>query len=59
MTEFTLLLDVTERTVEQITIEADNLEEAIKLVEEYNFDNSECQFLRSLEWSAENVRLRS
>lgn len=56
MPRFNLLIDVTERTVQRVTIEADTLSEAICMVEEYEFDNSECEFVESLEWTIDNVR---
>jgi hypothetical protein len=53
---FTIEYDLTERTVQQIDIKADSLEDAKRLVEEYEFDNSEAREVNSLEWSLDNVR---
>ena len=43
---------------QEIDVEADSLEEAKRLVEEYEFDNSEAREVSSLEWSLDNVRTR-
>lgn len=56
MPMFTIRYDLTERTVQDIDIEADSLEEAKRLVEEYEFDNSEQREVTSYEWSLDNVR---
>lgn len=56
MAVFTIRYDLTERTVQDIDIEADSLEEAKRLVEEYEFDNSEQREVTSYEWSLDNVR---
>jgi len=57
MAKFTIRYDLTERTVQEIDIEADSLEEAIRLIESYEFDNSDQYQVESLEWSIDNVRL--
>lgn len=56
MPKFALRYDLTERTVQEVEIEADNLDEAKRLVEEYEFDNSEGREVTSLEWLIDNVR---
>jgi hypothetical protein len=56
MPKFTIRYDLTERTVQEVEIEADSLEEAKRVVEEYEFDNSEAREVSSLEWSLDNVR---
>ena len=56
MTTFTISYTVTERTIRTVEIEAETLEEAIKDVEEYNFDNSEATEVSSLEWSLDDVQ---
>ena len=55
MPMFTIRYDLTQRTVQEIDVEADSLEEAKRLVEEYEFDNSESREVNSLEWSIDNV----
>lgn len=55
MKTFTISYVVTERTIHKTTIEADTLEEAIKDVTEYNFDNSQFELVDSLEWSVNDV----
>ena len=57
MKTFIIQYTVTERTREQIEIVAETAEEAIHLVEEYEFDNSGSNFLESLEWSVSDVEL--
>lgn len=56
MPKFTVRYDLTERTVQEIEIEADSFEEAKRVVEEYEFDNSDQREISSLEWSIDNVR---
>ena len=56
MATFTIRYDLTERTVQEIEVEADTLEDAKRIVEEYEFDNSEQREVTSLEWSLDNVR---
>ena len=45
----------TEVVKERIEIEADSPEEAVELVEEYNFDNSESWEVDSLRWEVSDV----
>jgi hypothetical protein len=56
MPKFTIRYDLIERTVQEVEIEAESLEEAKRVVEEYEFDNSEAHEISSLEWSLDNVR---
>lgn len=56
MPVFVIQYVATERTLYEIDIEADSLEEAIRLVEEYEFDTSEAVEVSSFEWSIDNVR---
>lgn len=55
---FTIRYDLTERTVQEIDVEADSLEEAKRLVGEYEFDNSDQREITSYEWSLDNVRTK-
>lgn len=57
MAEFLVRYTVTEVNTEEIWIEADSAEDAVKEVEDYAFDNSESQFVRSHEYFVENVRV--
>ena len=52
---FTIEYVRTERTRRQALIEADTQEEAIRLVEEYESDDSEASEVDSLEWSISDV----
>lgn len=52
---FSVSMTVTEVTIQNIAIEAETEEEARAIVEEYNFDNSECTQTDSLEWSVSAV----
>lgn len=45
----------TQVTRERVVIEAESQEEAVRLVEEYEFDNSEAWEIESIEWSIDNV----
>lgn len=56
MPKFTIRMEVTERTVQEIEIEAETAAEAVRLVEEYEFDNSEAHEVDSIEWSVDNVK---
>jgi len=58
MPKFTISMEVTERTVEEIEIEADTAAEALQMVEEYQFDNSNTRFVDSIEWSIQNAKLK-
>lgn len=53
---YTIRYDLTERTVQEVDIEAASLAEAIGFVEEYEFDNIDAHEVFSLEWSLDNVR---
>lgn len=55
---FTIRYDLTERTVQDIDIEADSLEEAKRLVEQYEFDNALQREIAAHEWSLDNVRTK-
>lgn len=57
MPKFTVEHEVTERTVQRVVIEADTPEEALRLVEEYEFDNSESWEVDSIEWSLQNAKV--
>lgn len=57
MPKFTIEHEVTERTVQRVEIEADTPEEALRLVEEYEFDNSESWEVDSIEWSLQNAKV--
>lgn len=57
MTEFTITYTVTERTRWKRLVEADSAEEAVELVKQYEFDNSEGQKIESLEWTVDDVEL--
>lgn len=57
MAEYTIEYTKTERTRERITIEADSPEEALRVVEEYEFDNSESWETDSLEWSVSDAEI--
>lgn len=57
MPKFTIEHEVTERTVQRVVIEADTPEEALRLVEEYEFDNSESWEVDSIEWSLQNAKV--
>lgn len=56
MPKFTLRYDLTQRTVQEIDIEAESLDEAKRIVEEYEFDTSDQREITSLEWSLDSVR---
>lgn len=56
MPKFTLRYDLTERTVQEIEVEAESLDEAKSIVEQYEFDNSDQREIESLEWSIDRVR---
>ncbi|SKB63055.1 hypothetical protein [Sphingopyxis flava] len=58
MPVFTIRYDLTERTVQEVDIEADTLDEAKRIVEEYEFDNSDQREVTSYEWSLDNVRTK-
>ena len=45
----------TEIVKERVVIEADSQEEAVRLVEEYEFDNSESYETDSLRWEVSDV----
>ena len=45
----------TEIVKERVVIEADSQEEAVRLVEEYEFDNSESYETDSLHWEVSDV----
>ncbi len=57
MPKFTIEHEVTERTVQRVEIEADTPEEALRLVEEYEFNNSESWEVSSIEWSLQNAKV--
>lgn len=57
MPKFVIEHEVTERTVQRVEIEADTPEEALRLVEEYEFDNSESWEVDSIEWSLQNAKV--
>ena len=59
MATYTLRFDMTERTVQEIDIEANSLDEAKRLVREYEFDNGHAWQIDCLEWSVDNVRTRA
>jgi hypothetical protein len=52
---FTVQLSVTERSLQRVQVEADTPEEAIRLVEEYEVDNSHFNQIDCLEYSYDNV----
>lgn len=56
MPMFTIRYDLTERTVQEIDIEAEDLADAIAAVATYEFDNSNQRQVESHEWSIDNVR---
>lgn len=51
MSLFTVRYVLTERTIQEIEIEADSQDEAKDLVDSYDFDNSTARHIKSLEWS--------
>lgn len=53
---YTIRYDATERTVEDVDIEAESLDEAKRIVREYEFDNGNASFVTSYEWSLSNIR---
>lgn len=55
MPSFLIEYTKTERTRDRIVIEADNAAEAVRIVEEYENDNSEAYEVDSLEWSISDV----
>lgn len=57
MPKFRIRYDLTERTVQEVVIEADSAEEAKRVVEEYEFDNSGQNMVSSHEWSLDNVQV--
>lgn len=59
MPTFTIRYDLTERTVQEVDINADSLEEAKDLVATYNFDNGHQREITSYEWSIDNVRTKA
>ena len=52
---FSVSMTVTEVTIQNIGIEAETEEEARRIVEEYEFDNSQCVETDSLEWTVSAV----
>ena len=59
MAEYTLEYTLTERTRRQIIIEADSAVEAIAAVENYEVDTTDSWEVDSLEWSIQDVEVRS
>ena len=57
MPEFTVRYTVTEITREEVIIKADTEEEAQRIVEEYEFDNSDDNFIASFEYSIKDVEV--
>lgn len=57
MPMFLLEYTKTEITREQIWIGADTAEEALKAVEEYEFDNSEAYETDSIRWEVSDVEI--
>ncbi len=57
MTRFTVHFTVTERTRREIVVEAASAEEAVALVEEYEFDHYEVNEIDSLEWTLSDVAI--
>lgn len=51
MPTFTIEMTVTEITRQSIDVEAESAEEALRLVEEYEIDNSTAIQIGSFEWS--------
>lgn len=57
MAHYTIEYTKTERVRERIIIEADSPEEALRVVEEYEFDNSNAWETDSLEWSLSDAEI--
>lgn len=58
MKDFEIEFTLTRRTRHRQTVQAETLEEAIRMVEEYEVDNSEAVEVDSYEWSASDVQER-
>lgn len=57
MAEYIIEYTKTERTRERIAIEADSPEEAMRVVEEYEFDNCDSWETDSIEWSISDAEI--
>lgn len=55
MPKFTIRYDLIERTLREIDIEANSLEEAKRIVEEYRIEFDDGREVESIEWSISNV----
>ena len=55
MAKFLIEYTKTEITRERVWIEADSVAEAVRVVEEYEFDNSEAYEVDSLRWELGDV----
>lgn len=55
MAKYTVSMMVTERTRQEIEVEASCSQEALDIVENYDFDNSLTVEMESLEWSVSDI----
>lgn len=57
MAKYVIEYTKTEVTRERVEIEADTPQEALREVEEYEFDNSEAWYVDSLRWEVSEVEV--